>query len=47
MRGTRPQNELMETSMTAAIVDAQGHVTADRIKTCVRASTPTKARPGE
>jgi hypothetical protein len=41
------QNELMETTMTAAIVDAQGHVTADRIKTCVRASTPKKARPGE
>jgi hypothetical protein len=37
----------METTMTAAIVDAQGHVTADRIKTCVRASTPKKARPAE
>src|SRR5258708_34671778 len=41
-----PANELMETTMTAAIVDARGHVTADRIKTCVRAS-PKKARPGE
>jgi hypothetical protein len=37
----------MEITMTAAIVDAQGHVTADRIKTRVRASTPKKARPGE
>jgi hypothetical protein len=37
----------METTMTAAIVDAQGHLTADCIKTCVRASTPKKARLGE
>jgi hypothetical protein len=25
----------METTLTAAIVDTQGHLTADRIKTCV------------
>jgi hypothetical protein len=37
----------METNMTAGIIDAQGHVTADRIKTFARASTPKKARPGE
>jgi len=37
----------METTMTAAIVDAQGPGIADRIKTCARASTPKKARPGE
>jgi hypothetical protein len=37
----------METTMTAGIVDAQGPGIADRIKTCARASTPKKARPGE
>jgi hypothetical protein len=37
----------METNMAAGIVDAQGPGIADRIKTCVRASTPKKARPGE
>jgi hypothetical protein len=37
----------METTMTVAIVDAQGPGIADRIKTCARASTPRKARPGE
>jgi hypothetical protein len=36
----------METTMTAAIVDAKD-MSPDRIKTCVRASTPTKAGPGE
>jgi hypothetical protein len=45
--GTDPSNRPMETHMTAAIVDTQGRVTADRIKTCVGASTPKKARPGE
>jgi hypothetical protein len=38
-----PVNELMETTMTAAIIDAQGPGIADRIKTCARASTPRKA----
>ena len=32
----------METAMTAASVDAQGHVTADRIKTCAGASRAEK-----
>ena len=35
-------NELIETNMAAGIVDAQGPSIADRIKTCVRASTPKR-----
>ena len=42
-----PVNGPMETNMTAAMFDAQGPGIAHRIKTCARASTPKKARPGE
>src|SRR3984957_2505029 len=42
-----PVNGPMETNMTAAMLDGQGLGIADRIKTCARASTPKKARPGE
>jgi hypothetical protein len=37
----------METTMTAAIIDARGPGIADRIKACVRESTPMVARPAE
>jgi hypothetical protein len=38
-----PINGLMETTISAAIVAAQGHGISDRTKTCARASTQTKA----
>lgn len=36
-------NGLMETTISAAIVSAQGHGISDRTRTCARASTQTKA----
>src|SRR3982075_2734282 len=45
--GTRQSNRPMETTMTIAIATAQGHGSGGRNKTCARASTPTKGRPGE
>jgi hypothetical protein len=40
-------NGLIQTTMTAATFDAEGPGIADRSKSCARASTHAKARPGE